>query len=112
MPCSAYNAEGRPAAINVESGDQCCNCSCSTEIVVDITDEVDCKLLLLYASFIKGEEDDDEEETAAVEVVAAYPDNTQPPNPKLILTTSSANATDCLFVFGWMYRFDSRGMMA
>lgn len=114
MPCRAYNAEGIPAAISVESGVQSCNCSCSTDIVVCTSDAVDCCRLLLYESFIKGEDEEreEEEEAADDDNAAQYPDNTQPPKPMPILTTSSVNATDCLFVFGWMYRFDSRGIIA
>ena len=75
----------------MEYGDQFCSWVCN----IDIDDDDD-----------DGEVYSDDEEDAA------YADKTQPPNPKLILTNSSANATDCLFVFGWMYRLDNRGIIA
>lgn len=96
VPCSAYRAEGTPAARSVEYGDQFCNWVCNIDIVFDIDDD----------------DDDDGEEVYSDEEDVAYADKTQPPNPKLILTNSSANATDCLFVFGWMYRLDNRGIIA
>ena len=100
VPWSAYRAEGTPAARSVEYGDQFCSWVCNIDIVFDIDDDDDDGEV-----YSKADDDDDEEDVA-------YADKTQPPNPKLILTNSSANATDCLFVFGWMYRFDNRGIIA
>ena len=81
----------------MEYGDQFCSWVCNIDIVFDIDDDDD---------------DDDGEVYSDEEEDVAYADKTQPPNPKLILTNSSANATDCLFVFGWMYRLDNRGIIA
>ena len=96
MPCNAYKAEGSPAAIRVDIGDQCCSCSCSIDTVVDKDDDVVVESLITGSMFF----------------AEAYPVRIQPPSPKLILTTSSTNATDRLFAFGWIYRFDKRGIMA
>ena len=101
VPWSAQRAEGTPAARSVEYGDQFCNWIRNIDIVFDIDDDDGEEV----QSKADDDDDDDEEDVA-------YADKTQPPNPKLILTNSSANATDCLFVFGWMYRLDNRGIIA
>ena len=103
VPWRAQSAEGMPAARRVEYGDQFCSWVCNIDIVFDIDDDdvVYSESMQLAALSLVNEDED-----------VAYADTNQPPNPKLIFTNSSANATYCLFVFGLMYRFDNRGIIA